>query len=126
MDLGPADGGEPDLGRPDVPVPEDSGPGADAEPTDGPPPSPDAQVDAGNPDAQPVDTGVVVDAGCGLALPNSPAVVATYSVPHTIDSPALLFDADGDGDEEIIVASVSQRTFSIIEIDNCGRAQVST
>jgi hypothetical protein len=53
-------------------------------------------------------------------------VVTTYSVPHDIDAPALLFDADGDGDEEIIVASVAQRTLSVIEVDGCGRAQVFT
>lgn len=67
-----------------------------------------------------------MDAGCGLALPASPAVVATYTAPHAIDVPVLLFDADGDGEEEIIVASKADRSFSVIDVDACGLARVST
>lgn len=125
----PTDAEAPELGAPDRGAP-DASEGPDALPGDTLPgdadPLPDGGADAGLPDAAPPDAGPPADAGCGLPRPASPQLVATFSVPHEIDAPALLFDADGDDEEELVVASRADRVLSVIDLDDCGRAQVST
>ncbi len=112
LDGGPGDGGPGDAGRadatPDVGV-------ADA----GVPPG-DAGIDAGaDPDGGP-DAGSE-DAGCEplVGLLGPPVVVAGLRAPHPVDRPVLLADLDGDGRDELVVASAAQGRLSVLDLEPC-------
>ena len=82
---------------------------------------PDAVViDGGTPDAGFVDSGPA-DSGCPpIAIPmGDPITVGRFDVSHEIDRAVLIADFDGDGADEIAVASANQDRFSVVDFDGC-------
>lgn len=110
-DLGPEDAGVGDaFGDADLP----DAPAPDADPPDlG---APDLGLDAGFP-----DTGLNNDGGCSppWALAAQPRSVATLTIGYDIDVPPLVADVDGDGHDELVVASTSQAEITVIDWVGC-------
>lgn len=105
IDGGPGDAGV-DAGREDGGLPDDAGIDAGA--------APDAGPDAG-----------LGDAGCEplVGLLGPPVVVASLRAPHPVDRPVLLADLDGDGRDELVVASAAQGRLSVLELEPCPSQQ---
>lgn len=154
-DSGMLDGGVPDLGEPDAmpadALPRDALPGdalardaspdamprdamaPDAMPADAAPR--DASLDAGTPDsgrdggAGPADTGV--DGGCAAppwVIDGTPRSLASVPVALAadIDLPPLVADFDGDGQEEVAVASLASGEIAIIDWPACAATPIVT
>jgi hypothetical protein len=117
VDSGEIDSGPPDTGPPDTGA-EDAAP-PDAEPPDTGPP--DAGFPDAAPDAGPPDGACTAPPWMPMAQPRS---VGTVTVGYDVDLAPLVVDADGDGFDELVVASTAQRQITVLDF-GCGPLPVS-
>lgn len=110
-DAAPQDADAPDAPAPDALIPDTGPPDAGFADAGFP--------DAGFPDAAPIDAGFP-DAGCApWPLQANPRSVGTVSLPWDPDLPPLVADLDGDGEDEVALASSASREIMVLDWAGC-------